>query len=45
MENLKMGTPEALSQITELKIPEEQLEKEKKILCVVALSLYLSRLS
>lgn len=29
MENLKMGTPEALSQITELKIPEEQLEKDK----------------
>lgn len=30
MEILKMGTPEALSQITELKILEEQLEKEKK---------------
>ncbi|MBQ8274512.1 MAG: hypothetical protein IJZ11_08325 [Bacteroidaceae bacterium] len=30
MENLKMGTPEVLSQITELKIPEEQLEKDKK---------------
>lgn len=30
MENLKMGTPEALSQITELKIPEVQLEKDKK---------------